>query len=151
MTTPEFEYILAAILTFRGNGGVTEAITLYNAYVWKEDYSSMLSIIMFPRVILNSWLIATTMSRIHSRASFRDSCFDSSFSQFKTSFGPAAQWSRLSLTEYSKQKARNVGSRVDATRCMRNSPLTSVSSHNFPHSERALLAFWQFVRHAGFL
>ena len=35
----------------------------------------------------------------------------------KTSFGPPAQWSRLCLTEHSKQKARNVGSRVTGPRC----------------------------------
>ena len=35
----------------------------------------------------------------------------------RTVFGPPAQWSRLCLTEFSKQEARNVGARISESRC----------------------------------
>ena len=35
----------------------------------------------------------------------------------RTGFGPPAQWSRLCLTEFSKQKARNIGVRLSGSRC----------------------------------
>ena len=49
------------------------------------------------------------MCHIHSHTTFCGSCFDSSFSQLKTSFGAPVHLSSLSFTEYSKQKACNVG------------------------------------------
>ena len=69
------------------------------------------------------WILQTTTQYLstpwggHSRKTFCGLRFDSSFSQLRTSFGPPAQWSRLCLTEHSKQKARNIGSRVAAPRC----------------------------------
>ena len=103
---------------------------LYNFTFTVAHFSSLTP----PPLHLEKWCLSDhprrnryTRSVSHSRTTFCDFCYVSSFGQLKTGFGPPSQWSRFCWSELSKQNARNVGSRVTDGPCI------------FPHEVRAVV------------
>ena len=57
-------------------------------------------------------------------------CFHYSLVQLRKGFGPLAQWSRLSLTEFTKYKARNLGEQPSAVPCTNISTVSTAFQRN---------------------
>ena len=113
---------------------------LYNFTFTVAHFSSLTP----PPLHLEKWCLSDhprrnryTRSVSHSRTTFCDFCYVSSFGQLKTGFGPPSQWSRFCWSELSKQNARNVGSRVTDGPC----------SNCHGHRVMERLADWELESH----